>query len=98
MAGGKGVEETITCLEHLFRMRKIGAEKAIVNCDGAIPCYKLLMYFAFICHPKSPNRCFKSVWNTSPETSHSRLNADTISGQMIKLYKRVKHVNENSKV
>ena len=88
MVGGKGSEEVVQCLEHMFQKRGIGAERVIINCDGAILTYKLLMFDAFICHPKNPNRYFKSVWNTSPETGHSRLQADAINAQCDQQFKK----------
>ena len=88
MVGGKCSEETISCLEHCNQRRCIGAERAVWNCDGAILTYKLLQYAAFACHPKNPNRYHRSIWITSPETGHSRLEADAINQQVQKLYKK----------
>ena len=108
MIGGKAFEETIQCLEHCFKKRSIGAERCFLNCDGALITYNLLMFAAFCCHPKNPNRYFKAVHAASPETGHSRLDADSINQQATKHYKkrshwsttaeRVDYINENTDI
>ena len=90
MVGGKASEETISCLEYLNKKRCIGAERAVWNCDGALLTYKLLQYAAFCAHPKNPNRYHRSIWITSPETGHSRLEADQINQQVSAHYKKKK--------
>ena len=46
MIDGKATEETATCLQHSFQKTSISAERAIVNCDGAILTYDLLKFVA----------------------------------------------------
>ena len=81
MHGGKAVEETTQCLEHCFKKRSIGAERCGITLDGALLTYKLLQFAAFSVHSKNPNRYFRSIVILSPETGHSRLEADTINAQ-----------------
>ena len=108
MVGGKAVEETVQCLECCFKERGIGAERCFLNCDGALLTYNLLKFVAFSCHPKNPKRYFRSIHNLSPETGHSRLDADSINQQSSAHYKkrehwsttaeRVEYINENTNI
>ena len=91
MVGGKQTEETIQCLEYCFKSRSIGAERCVLNCDGALLTYNLLQFAAFSCLPQNPNRYFKSVHVLSPETGHSRLEADSINQQTSTHYKKKEH-------
>ena len=79
MRGGKATEETARCLQHSFQKRTINAERSVANSDGATLTYDLLMFLARECHSKNPKRCFKSSHLLSPETGHSRLEADSIN-------------------
>ena len=108
MVGGKSAEETIQCLEHCFRVRSIGAERCFLNCDGALLTYNLLRFAVFSCLPQNPNRYFKSVHVLSPETGHSRLEADGINQQTSAQYKkkqqwskcseRVDYINQKTEI
>ena len=81
LVGVKRSEDVVQCLEHTFKEKGISAERLILNCDGGILTYNLLKFGAWICHPKNPNCCFKSVWNTFPERAYSRLEADATNEQ-----------------
>ena len=82
MVGGKAVEETLQCLEHSFQKRCVGAERCFLNCDGALISYAILQAFAWFVHPKNQKRYFTAINLLSPETGHSRLEADTINKQV----------------
>ena len=88
MRGGKATEETAHCLHHSFHKRSLGAERCVVNCDGAILTYDLLKFLGWQIHTKNPKRCFKSIHLVSPETGHSRLEADSINKQVNDYYKK----------
>ena len=108
MVGGKKAEETIQCLEHTFHERGIGAERCFLNCDGALLTYKLLRFAAFCILPKNPRRYFRALHVLSPETGHSRLEADQVNQQAAKHYKkserwskcsdRVDYINEHTDI
>ena len=108
MVGGKAAEETIQCLDHTFGARSIGAERCFLNCDGALLTYNLLRFAVFCCLPQNPNRYFKSVCCLSPETGHSRLEADGINQQTSAQYRkkqkwskcseRVDYINERTEI
>lgn len=108
MHGGKQAEHVTTCLELLFQQMSIGAERGMVNLDGALLTYKVLKAAAFYVHEKNPNRYFRSLFVSSPETGHSRLEADTINKQAKDQYnkreqftttrERVKYLNECTNV
>ena len=108
MVGGKAVEETTQCLEHCFKKRSIGAERCSITLDGALLTYKLLKFAAFNVHGKNPNRYFRSAAILSPETGHSRLEADTINSQAKRQYakrsqfstcqQRLEYIEENTNI
>ena len=108
MVGGKQAEETIQCLEHTFRDRGIGAERCFLNCDGALLTYKLLRFAAFCVLPSNPRRYYRALHVLSPETGHSRLEADQINQQTSKHYQkserwskcsdRVEYINEKTDI
>lgn len=84
--GGKAVEEITQCLEHCFQKRSIAAERCGITLDGALLTYKMIQFIAFNVYPKNPNRYFRSAVILSPETGHSRLEADTINSQSKRQY------------
>ena len=106
MNGGKATEETTQCLLHSFQKRSIGAENCMINCDGAILTYHFLKFSAWQIHTKNPKKQFQILHVTSPETGHSRLEADTINKQANDHYKkksefskcedRKKYINDNT--
>ena len=86
MVGGKAVQETTECYEHLFTQKCVGAERLFVTCDGAMISYEVLMFFAWICNPKNPKRLFKAVHVLSLEQGHSYLQADTLDYNVTRIY------------
>lgn len=88
MVGGKAVEETLQCLDHSFSKSSVGAERCFLNCDGALISYAILQAFAWFVHPKNKKRYFRAINLLSPETGHSRLEADTINKQVNDHYRR----------
>ena len=108
LVGGKQTEETVQCLKTSFQTRSIGAERCSVNLDGALLTYKLLQFSGFSCHGKNPKKYFRSIHVLSPETGHTRLEADTINAQVATQYnkkesfstckERVDYINENTNI
>ena len=86
MVGGKAYQETIGCLDHLFSVRSVGAQRGFATLDGALLSYEILEWLMWIVHPRNPQRRFKSFHLLSLETGHSYLPADTLDHRVTKYY------------
>ena len=86
--GGKAVEEQIKCYEFVFDEYCIAANRIFLCVDGALIGFYMLMFMAWTCHPKNPNRRCTSVHVVTLEQGHSYHEPDNIDAQTGKHYKK----------